>query len=86
MFDFEPDEDFVHEMLVNDYLSNTTLNENIFDLGFETFNPITNAGGTYLVFSAIIIIMAVIALVNLIKSLKKKFVIQTTAEGGKNEL
>jgi hypothetical protein len=60
MFNFEADEEFVNELLVNDMLDETSIGSNIFDLGFETFNPILNSGGFYIIYLFTLILMGII--------------------------
>lgn len=73
-------------MLVNDKLDNTSLSINIYDLGFETFNPILNSGGMYVVFNFAVGMMAVIIIISLVtkifKPILKLFKKSIQNEGG----
>ena len=53
VFDFDPDEIFIENQFNND--TDMYLNVQQYDLGFETYNPIINLGGVYLLLSITLI-------------------------------
>ena len=73
IFDFEPDEEYVNELLTYDKLEDTSMGSNIYDLGFETFNPILNSGGFFVMYSATLVLMGVLLAVKLVVKLASVF-------------
>lgn len=86
MFDFEAQENFVDEMITDGKLQeDTALTRNIYDLGFEQFDPILNVGGLYIMFAVTMALMSLSVLLkvwwNSVKSLKS-IVKSVFREGG----
>lgn len=50
IYDFDTELDLIDEMTTDGKLSDTVLKRNIYDLGFEQFDPILNTGGLYIMF------------------------------------
>jgi hypothetical protein len=69
IFDFEPDEEYINDLLINDKLDSTSMGANIYDLGFETFNPILNSGGFYIIYIATLMLMGAIILVKVVSKM-----------------
>lgn len=59
---------------------------NLYDLGFETFNPILNAGGMYVLFMVAVLLMSIIVIVKCItiKPILRLFKKPSQNEGGEN--
>lgn len=84
MFDFDNDQNYVEQALAVNHPM--VLKKQFYDFGFETFNPILNLGGLYLIFSTTVTLMGIFAAGHLIsKILKFKTSASTMKEGGKLE-
>jgi hypothetical protein len=61
LFDFEIDETYAEEML--EAHIDMMLQPQIFDIGFDSYNPILNCGGLYVLICCFLIVMVILLVV-----------------------
>lgn len=81
MFDFNADENYVFEKLTNGTLEN--LDQKIYDLGFESFDPIRNSGGLFIFYLFAVSFITLIVCISIVLMIyRKRCKRRTSAEGG----
>lgn len=67
VFNYDPDVLYVESAFV--FEKTMFLNKQIYDVGFETYNPVLNLGGLYFIFLLILINMGILATFKVLTSL-----------------
>lgn len=81
VFDYTSDVLYVEAALVEE--QPMFLSQQIYDVGFETYNPVLNLGGLYFIFLFILVNMMVLSVFKVVMWLLRKFSLRME-EGGQH--